>query len=158
LGEKKWSLFQSGSGAFAVLMPGNPKETVTEEPRTNAAPIRLYHFAVDPDDSIEFEVDYNDYPKDLPFVHLVGTEWYFDQVQENVVRKFHGRLISSNDLTFRDYPAREFKFEVAEKGLSYDMRLIVVRQRQYQLIIASDIGADVSKDKATFFNSLILNY
>jgi hypothetical protein len=113
---------------------------------------------VGPDASSEFGVLYNDFPKSLPYLQLVGTKWYFDTVQESVVQRYNGRLISSNDMTFRNYPTREFMFEDVVKGLSYDMRLIVVRHRQYQLIVVSEIGSDVSKDKEIFFNSFFSKY
>jgi len=155
--DTKWSLFQSTSGAFAVLMPGNPKETVTDQPTSNAPPTKLHQFIVASDSSTEFGVFYNDFSTSLPYLHLVGTKWFFDTTQEDVVRRSNGRVISSNDMTFHNYPARNFRFEDTDNRLSYDMRIIVVHHRQYQLIVVSEIGTDVSKDKEIFFNSLILN-
>jgi hypothetical protein len=156
--ETKWTWFQPKGGGFSILMPGHPKGTITDQPTTNAPTVKVHQFIVDPDSSTEFGVLYNDIPEGLPYIHLVGTKWFFDTVQQEVVQKFDGRLIFSKDIHFGDYPAREIKFEVADKGWSYNTRWIVVRHRQFQLIVVSQLGTDVSKDVEAFFNSFIVHF
>jgi len=51
---------------------------------------------------------------------------------------------------------RELRFEVPDRKLVCDMRVIVVSNRMYQLILASHAGRDTSRESETFFKSFHL--
>ena len=154
-----WTFFTSYDGGFSVLMPMRPQESIKEHPETNGPPVKQHDFIVDPNDSIELGVIYNDYPESLPNIATVGSPSFFDTLQQAVLKQLgDGRLISSRDGQFASHPMREIRFDVPHKRLIYHTRIIVVGHRMYQLMVVSRMEVDVSREVQTLFNSFRLLY
>jgi hypothetical protein len=148
--------FIDAAGNFAVLMPKRPQESITVHTNANFQ-TSLHEFIVDPSPSLELGVMYNDLPESLPYISGIGAPWFFDSVQEGVMKHFgESRLIDARDGKFGSHPMREIRFEALEKKVLYQMRIIAVQHRMYQLIAVSSVGLDVSHEVDAFFNSFSL--
>jgi len=156
--QSAWTIFTDYAGGFSVLMPMRPQESTIEQPSTDGPPVKRHQFIVDPDPSIELGVIYNDFSISLPNIQTVGSPSFFDIIQEAVLKQLGGRLIRASDGQFASYPMREIRFEVPEKKVLYQIRIIVVKHRMYQLMIASSLNLDVSHEADTLFNSFHLLY
>jgi hypothetical protein len=157
--QKAWVLVSDSAGGFSVLMPMYPQEAVKEHPSSNGPPVSSHEFIVDPDPSLELGVIYNDYSASLPNIHAVGSHWFFDTVQEGALQKLGGGdVIYARDGTFSSHPMREVCFEVRDKRLRYETRIIVVGHRMYQLIVVSSLDVDASSEVHALFSSFHLLY
>ena len=153
-----WTLFTDYAGGFSVLMPMRPQESTIEQPSADGPPVKRHQFIVDPDPSIELGVIYNDFSLSLRNIQTVGSPSFFDIMQKAALKQSGGRLIRATDGQFASHPMREIRFEVPEKKVLYQMRIIVVRHRMYQLMIVSSLNLDVSHEADTLFNSFRLLY
>jgi hypothetical protein len=157
--QSAWTLVTDAAGRFSVLLPSRPQESVKVHPSANGPAAESHEFIVDPDASIELGVIYNDFPESLPNIRAVGSPSFFDTVQESALKQLGaGRLIYATDGRFGAHPMRELRFELPDKKLMCQTRMIVVGHRMYQLIVVSAAGADVSRETDTLFNSFHFLY
>jgi hypothetical protein len=155
--QSAWTNISDAAGDFSVLMPMKPREVVKAHPSDGGPVIMSHEFIVDPDRTIELGVIYNDYPESLPYISALGSPWFFDTVQDEVLKRLgEGRLISSRNGVFASHPMREVRFQVPEKKLMYKTRMIVVGHRMYQLIVVSSEGVNASHEVDILFNSFLL--
>jgi len=152
-----WALFSDAAGGFSVLMPMAPHEAVQAYPSANGLVVKSHEFIVDPNPTVELGVIYNDFPESLPNIWVLGSPSFFDTVQETALKRLgDGRLIFARDGLFASHPMREFQFQVPDKKLVYQTRIIVVGHRMYQLIVVSSGEVDASHEVKTLFNSFHL--
>ncbi len=130
----EWKDFASAKGAFAITMPGTPKES-SQSVDTAAGAINLTMFTTQVS-SAAYLVSYSDYPEDMmssadPLKVLEGA-------QNGSITNFDGKLLSSKDITLDDNPGKEFTAEgkVTNPGDgSLSGRIYLVKNRLYQIIV-----------------------
>ena len=149
----QWKYFASEEGRFRVLFPGSPQETNLII-NTTATNITMPCFFVWADRQTEYAVNYGDYPKALK---KSSPKEQFDLSQAGMAEKF-GNVLTQRDYSFENFPARDFKFVVGGKGnFSGNVRLILVDERLYQIMVIFLTKNPHEDDFKTFFDSLSLH-
>jgi hypothetical protein len=152
--KKAWVLVSDPAGAFCFSLPIYPTERVETNLSSDGVPILRHEFIIDPDPSLELGVIYNDYPASLSNLRMLGSRSFFDTMQAEALHILGNvRLIYARDGTFRSHPMRELCFDVPEKRLKYQTRIIVVGHRMYQLIVVSSFGVEAAPKADKLFNS-----
>jgi hypothetical protein len=144
-----WKKFTSAEGKFSIWFPGNPEETNIVIEASNVRILQPCFFAwADPQN--EYAVNYGDYPKSL---NKMKPEQQFDICQSGVAREI-GKIIYQTNLQFENYPARDLEFVAGGKAnYSGRMRLILVNERIYQLVVIFLTTNPHPADREIFFGS-----
>jgi hypothetical protein len=143
-----WAHVVNAECRFSALMPVQPQKSVRHD-----AGIESLQFEADPDETRSFTVIYSAYPESLPYIWTFGTPWFFDVIQEAVLKESGGRLVESHDSEFDSHPGRDIQIEVQDKRVLIHERIIISENRMYQLMVTSTLGTDVASEKKVFFNS-----
>jgi hypothetical protein len=147
-----WLRCSSESGGFSVTFPGKPKVTVTEKLMAKSVRVQVHGFMVEPNKSAAFGVAYNDLPE---FILKTPTHELFDGGQKALLGTA-GRLVSTSDGAFDNYPMRQVRFERPDLGYEIESRMILVKGRLYQLVFTAKPSKESSVDGKYFFDSFKL--
>jgi TonB family protein len=157
-----WKRYISKHGKFSVLLPGIPK---TDYMRGYACSGRemtykvYYHTAINLKDpnwlkyTRDWSVDYFDLPAIPPDADAVK------KVLKSAPNGHMGRPLNQKSLIVNGYPALEFKYKAVDErdraDLNRDMvvRIILVKQRVYQLSVATRPNRVASIEVTKFFGS-----
>src|SRR5258706_5201037 len=120
------------ASTFWVRMSIYPRAALATNFSSEALATVRHNLLVDPDPSLELGLVYNDFPSALSGFQSIGSTSFFDTIQADILKTLENvRLIHSKNATFHSHPMRDLCFEVPEKGLSYRIRIIVVKPRMY---------------------------
>ena len=147
-----WAEFSSPEGGFKLLMPGDPvKQTLTLESPAGKIVHNVFTAAKG---GVFCLVDYADLPKAA--ADTADAKTFFDQVRDELLKVFQGKLGGETAITLDGHPGREIKIIIS--GQEAKARLYAVNQRFYQLVIMKAARADkASKDiDNLFFDSFKL--
>lgn len=145
--------FSSTEGGFVVLMPGTPLEE-RETLDTEAGPIDLQKFILElKKESIIYMVYYWDYSEVV--IQRAGPDRLLDSMLDWIVSNIGGKLLSEQIISLDSYPGREIEVEAPE-GFIIRSRLYLVKQRMYQLIVATSKEEAFSENAEKFFKSFKL--
>jgi len=148
----EWKNFLSSEGKFSVWLPGIP-ETTNIIIKVSDVELSQPCFFVWADRQTEYAVNYSDLPKNL---EKLKPEQKFDLSQKSVAKEF-GKIVYQQNQKFRDYPGREFEFVAGGKAnYSGRVRLILVNDRLYEMIVIFLTANPHTADRDTFFNSFRL--
>ena len=144
--------FQSESGRFSILFPGLPKE---EKVPDDSGGLLQIQFLVGSEDG-DLLVSYQDNPK------LANATW--DELskallvaQEKVQKSMQGKLVRSKEIALeKQYPGREYEFEIPTAAGQYRSRSYLVKGRLYQVIVVGKREFVASKDADRFMDSFKL--
>ncbi|HEY4415876.1 MAG TPA: hypothetical protein VGO57_09305 [Verrucomicrobiae bacterium] len=137
-----WKKFSSTQGSFSVLLPNDPKESDQQFGK-----LAMHGFAAQKNPQSGFGVSYCDFPK------TADAKKVYDEVQTITVGK-EAKLVSQKDLTFENYPAREFEFNRGGKAnYTAHTLMIMVGQRLYTLAVISLTADQHPDERDAFFNS-----
>jgi hypothetical protein len=149
-----WKEFTNKDGGFAVSMPGTPVERKEEDLRTPSGPIELHIFEVESKkDETAYLVIYCELPE-AAFKNSTD-EKRLDYARKRAVTASKGKLKSEKKIKVGDHAGRDLQFEVEGKGLVWQ-RLIVVKDKLYQLLVAGPKEKVLSKDADKFLQSFKL--
>jgi hypothetical protein len=148
-----WKEFAWKPGHFRVLLPGTPEEQ-KESLKTPSGPIQILMFLLEPKKGAgTYAVGYSIAPHSL----LTGanTEKGLEHARDSAVARAKGKLRSDRRIRLHGYPGREFEIEVEGK-LRIRSRLVVVKNRLYQLLVIGPPEWLRSRDPARFLDSFEL--
>jgi hypothetical protein len=125
---------------------------------TAAGPIDGYVFVLEKREAlykVSYTVSYADYPKDIIEQNESGD--MLDSARNGAARSVEGsKLISESVISFGEYPGREFKVEAPDGKSTLHVRVFLVENRLYSLMVVS-IGEHPSpSDIQKFFESFAL--
>jgi len=140
-----WVKFISEEGAFSVLMPGTPKETVETSPSDHGP--YTTHIVVLREDPNVFMVGWVDYDPSFNFNRVAELE----ANRDNFVSGTKATLVETRSATIYGYPAIEFTAENADRV--FKSRVVMVGRRPYQIVIGSPKELDDSANIKRFFDS-----
>jgi hypothetical protein len=73
------------------------------------------------------------------------------------VAEANGKILSQQETTFGNYPAREFEYKAGGKAnYSVKVKYVMVGPRVYSLMAVYMTGSPDPEDRTTFFNSFQL--
>jgi hypothetical protein len=146
----RWQIFESAAGKFNVAFPGTPI-TTRATVRTEIGNVEsVRHTAGDGADGT-YDVTYNDYPK--AGIARLSPAKLLDAARDGLVFQAKGRLVSEQPITVGKIAGREQEI-VADDGMRYRIRLLLVENRLYQLTAMARPPA--RPDEQRFFGSFQL--
>jgi hypothetical protein len=143
-----WGKFSSADGKFSAMFPARPKEDVKSQPGKAEV---LHTFASESDPDNAYMLGYYDRRQtEDPKVVLA-------EIEEGMVKKFNGKIVSYKTIEVDNYPATEYEFTLGNQpGRSGKVRLILTGQRVYELVVIF-LTAQPHPDVCdAFFNSFSL--
>jgi hypothetical protein len=137
------------SGGFSVIMPNPPKEKIGTADSPNG-PVEMHFFeAFNDKKTAGFTVGYSDYKTEG-----LDSEIMFQTVMDAEVKGVGGLLLAEKKIMMGKFPGREFRYSV--KSVERIARVVLVRQRLFQLIVSYKKGPSPSDEIKTFFDSFKL--
>jgi hypothetical protein len=136
----EFSTFKSDTGRFSVDMPGTPKAL-----KQTINMIDNYAFAIELPQGRAFLVSYFDLPPNLQLTLDTSLKAYAGGRR--------GTILSQKKVTLNDeFPGVEAQVQLPDGKISR-LRLFMVKQRQYQVVVDGSPEFVRSKDADRFLNS-----
>jgi hypothetical protein len=149
-----WKELAPKDGGFVVMMPGTPVERKEEDLKTPSGPIELHIFEVErKKEETAYVVLYCEIPESA--LKNSTDEKRLDYAKKRAVAGTKGKLKVEKKLKLGSHPGRELHFEVEGKGL-VRLRMYVVKDKLYQLLVAGPKNQVTSKDADKFLESFKL--
>jgi hypothetical protein len=152
----KWKKFSSTEGKFSIWFPGTPVET--NQFVTNSIVVAEEHlFNVNADIQDAYVVAYCDSEIFDEAMQNGKAQELLKKSELLVAANEEGKILSEQETTFGNYPAREFEYKAGGKA-NYSVRVkyVMTGQRIYSIITVFMTGNPYPGDRATFFNSFKL--
>jgi hypothetical protein len=137
------------SGGFKVVMPNAPKEKVGTADSPNG-PVEMHFFeAFNDKKTAGFTVGYSDYK-----TAGVDSEIMYQTVMDAEVKGTGGSLLAERKPVVGKFPGREFRYAVG--SVERIVRVVLVRQRLFQIIVSYKKGRPPAGEIKAFFDSFKL--
>ena len=143
-----WKRFVSLEGGFTVDFPGSPK--VSEETISSPGLKYVVH-KTQLTTWAEYGVIYSDYPKS--FVDQTTADVILDQGAKGAVAEMNSQLLSIKPTKLSGYPGRFMK-ERMPNGTIMQLKLVLVRQRLFQVAITTPREDGADSATVNFYNSI----
>jgi hypothetical protein len=139
----QWQEVSSDEGGFTVQMPGTPRA----ETRTQGA-LTINGLGVKVKDSV-YRASYANLPPGSGFDYSAGIK--------AIAANYEGAVTSESDFTIEGCTGKSYEIEITKpmKGFASG-RMVVVKDRLYQLLVMGSTIRAADPDVQTFFNSLTL--
>jgi len=135
-------VFSSERGRFSVIVPAAMRGTVKSIETPLAGKVDLHLFLAQQGDTY-YIVAYCDYPQE--YIQKVDYDKLLDGARNGAVTDANGRIINETRIKMEGNPGREIVIEgTAENGqrMTWKARLILVRNRLYQIMAAAPKGRE----------------
>jgi serine/threonine protein kinase len=148
-----WQRFTPPGGRFAVLLPGEPKETTTVS-ETERGPIKNHTFALEVGTST-YAVSWFDFPGIVPQGPQIKAS--LEGGQKGLLEKLGSvKVVKDRAISLDGFPGKEVVVENTDKRYTLTARLYLVRQRTYTLLASGPLGQADTPDVRHFFASFRL--
>jgi hypothetical protein len=148
----EWVVVSPGDGASSISMPGSPKEA-TQKVNTPAGDIDVHTFIFEQSE-VAYSIIYSDFPDAL--IASRDTEKMLDGARDGAISSVKGTLTAETKITLAEFPGRELKIEAPDGKHTVVSRVYLVKNRLYQVAVATPKDASVGDDVAKFFSSFKL--
>lgn len=149
--EPVWKEFASKPGGFKVLMPGTPKQKALETESDFGKGV-LHMSAVEAGKGM-YAANYTDFPE---AVKKVPIKQLYDSSRDGVIANLDGKLASEKDIKLGENPGREILIDVAGGKQIFRVRVYLIEQRLYQVVVFGSPELAKSKDADKFLDSFQL--
>jgi hypothetical protein len=146
-----WKEFASKEGGFTVLMPGTPNP-YTLDTDSDFGKGMLHMNTVQAGKTM-YGANYCDFPAGIKAVPLKQV---YDSSRDGAVANMEGKLASEKDIKLGDHPGREIRIDVAGGKRLFRVRVCLVDQRLYQVVVMGSKEAATSKEADKFLDSFKL--
>jgi hypothetical protein len=149
----KWKEFQSPEKGFSALLPGEPEieKKSVKKPQGEAF---MTMFTVKVRQDFGYSVMVSEYPPGLLRPDL--TDKILDGQRNEWIRTLEGKLLTEKKITLDDkFPGRALQLESERIGFS-QMRVYLVKDRIYLLMVLGPKELATSKESADFLASFKL--
>src|SRR5262245_13524494 len=141
----EWKEYTSEKGKFSVLMPGAPETGYRFGP---AAPGAVMSYVTNyQKDAKAWSVVYFDLPAIPPDADAV--KMLFERERDSYTPKPSGE----KSLTLNGHPSLEFKTPIDDRDRVQIVRIVLVKQRVYELWVLTQAKQAASEDVTRFFDS-----
>jgi hypothetical protein len=148
-----WQVFQSKTGGYTVWLPGTPKETRTEAGSGKGKREMIQVMVNDVLSGLTFLASHADF-KDRIFP---DAEQALDAARDGAKDAIGAKLVSEQRIRLGDHHGRELRLTVAAaKGVLFRLRIYLVGQRNYQLMVGGPETAVEGPAAEEFFRSFSL--
>jgi hypothetical protein len=145
--------FQSSVGRFSVMAPA-PFREVSQPVNTVDGPGIIHQFIGNAGPRA-FVVSYMDQPLAR---ETITPEAHLDQVRDAIISDLHGKAADEKTISASGFPGREFSTTgtAGEQAVSAKVRIFVVGNRLYQVMVIAQLGAELPAAAEAFCNSFQL--
>lgn len=148
--EDKPMKFQSKEGKFAIQFPGKPTESKQKQ-KTVVGDVDVYLFAIVQKDRA-FLATYADYPRGT--IAKQGLQDSLDKARDGNIKGVKGKLVSEKKITLKKKDdGREALIALPDKNGAYRVRIYLVGDRLYQVLVAGPDDFAKGKDATAFLDS-----
>src|SRR5262245_50327334 len=141
----EWKEYISEKGKFSVLLPGDPTIGYRSGPADSGAAVS--YVTNYQKDAKAWSVTYYDLPAIPPAA--ADVKKLLERGRDNYTPRPSGE----KSLTLNGYPALEFKMSIDDRGRIQVVRIILVRQRVYELWVVTQAKQSASENVTKFFDS-----
>ncbi len=151
---QEWQTVTSREGHFNALFPGAPEiQTSLVENEENDM---IVHSLILEQGPRAFAVHYTDYP--VSMLHNANIDTFMYNVREGVLESVNGTLLSEESFVADTvFSGRSYRIDLPE-GNMMRMRLILVRQRLFQILAAMPADDGYSPEIIRFMDSVDIEY
>jgi hypothetical protein len=157
----KWAAFENRTGNFKMEFPAKPQQS-EKNVNTPSGPLKMYVFMFDGDMADEgnklYLAMYSDYPEAIissgKRKGLVDT--FFKNAIDGAVANIHGSLVSTESISYKNFPGRKVKASFSEGKGFMDLQMYLVKNRMYFLEVGYQKGQQNTVSEQRFFNSFAL--
>jgi tRNA A-37 threonylcarbamoyl transferase component Bud32 len=148
-----WKEYRNAEGGFAVWLPGIPREVKRRVP-TAEGEVEMREAALrDTATGLHYSVTCGEFLG----ITLGDPEARLNAARDGALRKVEGKLLRERPVRLGKYPGRELQIELPRgKGVSIRLRMYLVGQRYYQLLVGGTKETVQGKDAGQFLGSLRL--
>ena len=146
-----WKEFASKEGRFKVLMPGTVKQYKLDTESDFGKGV-LHMNTVEAGKTL-YGANYCDFPAE---VKKVPRKQVYDSSRDGAVANMEGKLASEKDTKLGEHPGREIRIDVAGGKRLFRVRVYLVEQRLYQVVVFGTPEAATSKEADKFLDSFKL--
>jgi hypothetical protein len=146
-----WKEFASTAGGFKVLIPGTPKQ-YTLDAESDFGKGVLHMNTVQAGKTM-YGANYCDFPAGIRMVPLKKV---YDSSRDGAVANLEGKLASEKDIKLGEHPGREIRIDLAGGKQLFRVRVYLVNQRLYQVVVMGTKEAATSKEADKFLDSFKL--
>jgi hypothetical protein len=152
-GEDKpsWKEFVSKEGMFTVIMPGTPKSDKLDTESDFGKGV--LHMNMVEADKTMYAANYSDFPA---AVKKATLKQLYDSSRDGAVANMDGKLASEKDIKLGTHEGREIRIDVAGGKRLFRVRVFLVEQRLYQIVVFGTPESATSKDADKFLDSFKL--
>ena len=125
----RWQVFESAAGKFRVVFPEAPT-TSAGKMRTDIGEVLSTRHTAWDGGGTTYDVRINEYPK--AGIDRLTAEKLLDAARDGLIYRANGKLESEKAITWEKLPGRD-QVIVAENGMRYRVRLLLLGSRLYQL-------------------------
>jgi len=136
-----WKEFSSREGAFSILFPGTPIETIQQANTVADGIINVHIFSFEQKGSSYF-VLYSDYPESV--FKRKDANKILDDMRDSFVSK--GKLISEDIVSLDEYPGRDLRIKTLDGKYNMNDCIYLVKNRAYQIMTMTEKDAGFSEE------------
>jgi len=149
--QPEWKEFVAKDGRFKISMPGTPKKRELETESDFGKGV-LYMNVVEVGKTM-YAANYCDFPAEVKKATL---QQVYDSSRDGAVANMEGKLVSEKNVKLGKHPGREIRINVAEGKRLFRVRVYLVEQRLYQVVVFGTPETATSKDADKFLDSFKL--
>lgn len=142
----QWPVYTSPDGGYSIKMVHAPK-TRELQAATGAGTLTV-HMAYIDHGNIAYSADYAEIP--------TGGALQPMTMIDTMVQQYNGQNLSVRDVSLGDVAGKEATFDVPGKSLSVRVRVFIVGNRQYRVMLVAPRNYLTSEDAETLFSSFQL--
>jgi hypothetical protein len=147
----EWKEFASKEGRFNVLMVGTPKQDKLDtESDFGKGVLNMNSIRVG---GTMYAANYCDFPAEIK---EAGLKQVYDSSRDGAVANLQGKLASEKDVKLGEHPGREIQIDVQGGRQLFRVRVYLIDQRLYQVVVFGTKAAATSKDADKFLDSFKL--
>ena len=147
-----WSRVVVNSAGFTAMIPAG---ALTNEVETVESPKGDIHFDIiaSHPPSSRYVIAYSEA---VAPERVANSQEVLDKSRDYIIENKIGlKKVADDDITFGDYPGKEFKLENKDETIVF--RLLLIEQRLYILAVSQHSDAISQQSIDTFFNSFAIN-
>jgi hypothetical protein len=147
----EWKEFVTKEGQFKASMPGTPKQKKLDTESDFGKGV--LHMNVVEVGKTMYAANYSDFPAEVKKATLKQV---YDSSRDGAVANMDGKLAEEKEVKLGEHPGREIRIDVAEGKLLFRVRVYLVEQRLYQVVVLGTPEAVKSKEADKFLDSFKL--
>lgn len=152
-GKTEWRIVGPSDGSFTVLMPSSPQETSTYATSMAYGKVKANMLTLTKG-QLCYSVSWVDYPEGTQ--RNPKTALSLDDTRNGIIEGLQGSLLGEEHVQIQGFPGRKFRIQPAAPQATVLMKILVVGDRLYQILVTCPKEKSFSPAISKFFDSFKL--